>query len=133
MDFSINKESFLTALSTLSKITPNRTTLPVLSSVLIKTEDNNKVSLRATDLELEMVFFLNATILEQGEVCAPIYKLLEITQNILETEVSIHVNETKRMRIKNNTGKYLVSCLGTEEFPEKRNNEDNEETLSADF
>ena len=123
MDFTTNKSALLSALGTLSKITPTRTTLPVLSSVLIEAKEEGKVTLRSTDLELEMIFIIEANILEEGQVCAPIYKLLEITQNILEEEVSIHVNETNRMRIKNNTGKYVLSCTGTEEFPEKR--EDN--------
>ena len=123
MDFTTNKNALLSALGTLSKITPTRTTLPVLSSVLIEAKEEGKVTLRSTDLELEMIFIIEANILEDGQVCAPIYKLLEITQNILEEEVSVHVNETNRMRIKNNTGKYVLSCTGTEEFPEKR--EDN--------
>ena len=122
MDFTTNKAALLSALGTLSKITPTRTTLPVLSSVLIETKENNRINLRSTDLELEMTFIIEAAILEEGRVCAPIYKFLEITQNILEEEVSVHVNETNRMRIKNKTGKYILSCTGTEEFPEKREN-----------
>ena len=86
MDFTINKNALLSALGTLSKITPTRTTLPVLSSVLIETKETNIISLRSTDLELEMTFMIEAAILEEGHVCAPIYKLLEITQNILEEE-----------------------------------------------
>ena len=132
MDFSTNKNDFLSALTTLSKITPNRTTLPVLSSALIKAQDS-KITIRTTDLELEMTFVLRGTILKEGEVCAPIHKLLEITQNILDDEVSIHVNETNRMRIKNSKGKYLVACTGTEEFPEERNNEDNTQKIATEF
>ena len=133
MDFSINKETFLTALNSLSKTTPNRTTLPVLSSILIKTEDTKTVSLRTTDLEIEMVYLLDASVLEEGEVCAPIYKLFEIAQNILDSEISIHVNEAYRMRIKNNTGKYLLSCSNTEEFPDKREDENNQNQISTEF
>ena len=132
MDFSINKNEFLSALTTLSKITPNRTTLPVLSSAFIKAEEN-KISIRTTDLELEMVFLLEGTVLKEGEVCAPIHKLLEITQNILDNEISVHVNETNRMRIKNSKGKYLMACTGTEDFPEKRNNEQGEQKISTEF
>ena len=82
MDFTTNKNALLSALGTLSKITPTRTTLPVLSSVLIEAKEEGKVTLRSTDLELEMIFIIEANILEDGQVCAPIYKLLEITQNI---------------------------------------------------
>ena len=65
MDFSINKNEFLSALTTLSKITPNRTTLPVLSSAFIRAEEN-KISIRTTDLELEMVFFIRRDSVKRG-------------------------------------------------------------------
>ena len=120
MDFTIEKETLLSALTTLSKINPTRTTLPILSTVLLKTTSSDSVTLRSTDLEVEMEIKAGAKVLEQGETCAPIYKLLEITNTITETTVSINVNETQRMRIKTSTGKYLLMCNKTEEFPDTR-------------
>ena len=110
MDFAIEKNKLLSALTTLSKINPSRTTLPILSTVLIKTNNNSSVVFRTTDLEVEMEIDVEAKILEEGETCAPIYKLLEISNTISEDVVSINVNETQRMRIKTSTGKYLLMC-----------------------
>ena len=52
MDFTIDKERLLSALTTLSKINPSRTTLPILSTVMLKTKNMESVVLRTTDLEL---------------------------------------------------------------------------------
>ena len=120
MDFTIEKEDLLFTLTSLSKINPTRTTLPILSTVLIKTTGNNSVVFRSTDLEIEMEIKMQAKILEEGETCAPIYKLLEITNTITEKTISINVNETQRMRINTSTGKYLLMCNKTEEFPDER-------------
>jgi len=120
MDFTIEKETLLSALTTLSKINPTRTTLPILSTVLIKTTDSKKILFRSTDLEVELEIKVEAKVLEEGETCAPIYKLLEITNTISENSVSLNVNETQRMRIKTSTGKYLLMCNKTEEFPDQR-------------
>ena len=133
MDFTIEKETLLSALTTLSKINPTRTTLPILSTVLLKTTSPDSVTLRSTDLEVEMEIKAGAKVLEQGETCAPIYKLLEITNTITETTVSINVNETQRMRIKTSTGKYLLMCNKTEEFPDQRQINDEPKQISANF
>ena len=120
MDFCLNKIELLDALSTLIKITPNRTTLPILSTVLIKTKKGEGLVLRTTDLEVDMEISVDSQNLEQGEVCCPIHKLFDVASAISEEFVSINVNETNRMRIKTETGKYLIMCHKTEEFPEKR-------------
>ena len=133
MDFSIEKEELLSALSTLSKINPSRTTLPILSTVLIKTAGNNTLSFRSTDLEIEMEIKVKGKVLKEGETCAPIYKLLEITNAITDETVSININETQRMRINTSTGKYLMMCNKTEEFPEERKTEDSPIKISTQF
>ena len=133
MDFTIEKETLLSALTTLSKINPSRTTLPILSTVLIKTIDTDTVVLRSTDLEVELEIKASAKVLEEGETCAPIYKLLEITNTITEPSISLNINETQRMRIKTSTGKYLLMCNKTEEFPDQREFNDEPKQVSADF
>ena len=133
MDFTIEKETLLSALTTLSKINPTRTTLPILSTVFIKTNEEGKIILRSTDLEVEMEIYIKAKILEQGETCAPVYKLLEIANSITEDTISLNVNETQRMRIKTSTGKYLLMCSKTEEFPDQREFIDEPKKMSASF
>ncbi len=133
MDFTIEKDILLSTLTTLSKINPTRTTLPILSTVFIKTQDEGYVTLRATDLEVEMEMKVAAKILGAGETCAPIYKLLEIANSITEEVISINVNETQRMRIKTSTGKYLLMCNKTEEFPDERVFNDEAKKISASF
>ena len=133
MDFSIEKEDLLSTLSALSKINPSRTTLPILSTVLIKTAGESEVSFRTTDLEIDMEIKVEGKVLEQGEICVPIYKLLEITAAITDKTISININEAQRMRIKTKTGKYLLMCNKTEEFPEERLIEDEPTKISTQF
>jgi len=132
MNFSLKRLELIDTLSTLIKIVPNRTTLPILSTVFIKTTEKGLL-LRATDLEVDMVCILKAEILEEGEVCVPIGKLFEIANSIISEDLSINVNETQRMRIKTPTGKYTVVCQKTEEYPEKRDLGENKLNISADF
>ena len=111
MDFCLNKIELIEALSTLTKITPNRTTLPILSTVLIKTEGTEGVKLRATDLEVDLEIKLESQNLQEGEICCPLNKLFEIVNSVSEEFVSINVNETNRMRIKTKTGKIALKIF----------------------
>ena len=132
MNFSLKRLELIDTLSTLIKIVPNRTTLPILSTVFIKTTEKGLL-LRTTDLEVDMECLIDAEVLEQGEVCVPIGKLFEIGNSILAEDLSINVNETQRMRIKTSTGKYTVMCQKTEEYPEKRDLGENKLNISAQF
>ena len=134
MDFCLNKIELMDALSTLTKITPNRTTLPILSTVLIKTKGNEGVVLRSTDLEVDLEIYIDSQNLEAGEVCCPIHKLFEVINTVPEDLVSINVNETNRMRIKTKTGKYSIACQKTEEFPDQRDfTEENPPKIDGSF
>ena len=133
MNFSLNKNELTDALITLIKITPTRTTLPILSTVLIKTEEDKGVRIRTTDLEVDMEFFIQAKILEQGETCAPIHRLYEIINTLTEENLTININEAQRMKIKTQTGQYFISCNKTEEFPEDRLVEGEPTKISAKF
>ena len=53
MLFSIEKEIFLKGLSRVQGIVEKRNTIPILSNVLIET-DNDAIRLTATDLEVGM-------------------------------------------------------------------------------
>ena len=64
--------------------------------------------LRSTDLEVELEIKASAKVLEEGETCAPIYKLLEITNTITEPNISLNINETQRMKIITNRTLIMV-------------------------
>ena len=69
MKFSTSKNELQEALQKLSKATPLRSTLPILSCILIKAT-NEKTTLIATDLELTIDIKLSVSIEEEGSAAA---------------------------------------------------------------
>ena len=55
MKFTTTKENLFKALNETNKVIPVRTTLPILSCVLIQI-NNNEIKLIATDLEQTIIF-----------------------------------------------------------------------------
>ena len=70
MKFQIQREDLLIPLQKIIGAVEKRQTMPDLSNILIKAYDD-KISLTATDLEIELVTTLNIIADETGETTLP--------------------------------------------------------------
>ena len=67
MKINIERNDLLRVMSRAQSIVERRTTIPILSNILIEAFDN-KVSCRTTDLDIEIIDVLDATIEGPGAV-----------------------------------------------------------------
>ena len=116
MRISTSSEQLLKTLQKLSKGTPTRSTLPILSCVLFEAEVDN-VSLRTTDLEITINCKLEASIEQPGSAAIPLQTLMEITNEMSDTRITISVDEGQRVELITNTGTYDLMGKPEEEFP----------------
>ena len=128
MKFSINKKELLSALQLLSKATPVRSTLPIISSGLFVVK-NNKLFIRTTDLEISIKINCIISDAEDGNVAIPISKLLEITTAMPEDEINFNISENRRVNIICSSGNYTIGGQPNEEFPAEQKL-DNPQTLT---
>lgn len=70
MKFSINRTELANALSIVLKGVSTRSTLPVLSGILIEAA-GDKIILQATDLELSIQYSVAALVEEEGRTVVP--------------------------------------------------------------
>ena len=115
MKFSTSKQELQTALQKVFKATPTRSTLPILSCVLIETSQS-KTILRSTDLELTIQVELPVSVEIEGKVCLPIKTLLDITNELPETRITI-TEKKLNVTIETKFGKYNIMGKSYEEFP----------------
>lgn len=116
MKLTSDRSTLHTSLQQLGRVVPSRSTLPILSSVLLSTE-GGKLSIRATDLEISQVINLEASIDGEGSVAVPHRTLLDITNEMPEGELQIEVMEDRRINISTTFGNYSLMGKPTEEFP----------------
>ena len=76
MKFTIAKEQLIHGLQAVQNIVSSRTTLPVLSNVLLRGE-NNRLELTATDLDVTVSCGVGAEINKAGAVTVPVKDSLE--------------------------------------------------------
>ena len=77
MEFAIEREEFIRGLSRVQSIIEKRTTLPILSNVLLETKED-ALQIVGTDLEVGIKGLFSANIKEPGSITVPAKKLFAI-------------------------------------------------------
>ena len=130
MKISTSKSELQSALQKLSKATPTRSTLPILNSVLFMAE-NEGVLLRTTDLEITIIVPLDASLENTGSAAVPLHTLLEITNELPETRITITIDAQNRVELSTEIGVYDLMGKPADEFPAIPD-VDNQKSLAMD-
>jgi DNA polymerase-3 subunit beta len=115
MKVSIARAELLETLSIVSKGLSSRTTLPILSGVLL-TAQNNELGLNSTDLEISIKTASKARTEEPGSVVVPGKLITDIVRSLPEAAVSIETIQGGAT-ISCGQSSFTVKTLSAEDFP----------------
>ena len=118
MSFEINNSLLNDALKSLNRVVPTRTTLPILSCVLLNS-DGQKLSVRSTNLEVSMEFSLEAKIDEPVNIAIPLSKILNVTTSLKNETLKVVIKENFKIKITTAFGEYNIMGVSPEDFPNK--------------
>ena len=93
MEFHINRDLFLGGIQKTLGIVEKKTTMPILSNLLIRTQQN-RIQIIATDREIGLVADYEAEIIREGDITLSARKLHEMVREIRGE--MIHVSKTER-------------------------------------
>lgn len=114
MRFTITRENLLQGLGAVAGSIPSRTTLPVLSNILIEADDG-AVRMSGTDLDTAVSVRVAADVAEPGAITAPAKKLQEIARELPgAVEFS---TQGDAISIASGRTKYRLNGLPRDEFP----------------
>ena len=118
MELTFKKDDLLYSLQVLQGVASGRTTLPILSNVLIQAADG-KIECIATDLEVGIKIKVEGVIQEDGGITVSAKKLADIVKELPDNQ-TIHLVTTAndRVEITCGDGVYKIIGLSDEEFPE---------------
>jgi len=119
MMFSIQRETLLKPLLSLISIADKRHAIPVLANILIVVSKDNKLTLTATDLEVELIANLNLQgNIKEGTTTVPARKLMDICRSLPEGCVlEVALEKKHRMVIISNASRFSISTLPAGDFP----------------
>ncbi|MBH98880.1 MAG: DNA polymerase III subunit beta [Rhodospirillaceae bacterium] len=116
MKLSASRDSILKPLQSVIGVVERRQTMPILSNVLLVAVDN-KLTITATDLEVELVAETQVNVEEPGEITVPGRKLHDICRALPEDkDLEISTNEN-RLTVKASRSRFTLSTLKAEDFP----------------
>jgi DNA polymerase-3 subunit beta len=115
MKVTVTQENLSKALNTVSRVASSRTTLPILSSILIRT-DNSQLILATTNLEIAITESINAKIDSDGVVTVPARLITEFVQNLPKVNIDIELQDNKLL-IKAGHYTSTINTTNVDDFP----------------
>jgi DNA polymerase III subunit beta len=116
MRFTISREKLLEGLSNVQAAVPARSTLPVLSNLLVETTERG-VKFSATDLDIAISTEVSADVEMQGAITIPARKLAEIARELPPSPVKISSSGEARVAVECGRSKFKLLGLPKDEFP----------------
>jgi DNA polymerase-3 subunit beta len=116
MNLTISKEQLIAGLQAVQNVVSTRTTLPILSNVLLKAE-GERLELTATDLDVTITCSVEAKVKRPGGSTVPVKKLFGVIRELPAAEIELQVDEKNVCTIQAGSSLYKINGLGAEEFP----------------
>lgn len=116
MELAVSRTDLHKGLQKVLPAVPTKTTLPVLTNVLLRTSEGTIV-LTGTDLEISVTTSMPAEVTEGGAVAVSARTLGEIVRELPEIELHIACDERQRMTITTDRGTYTLLGQQAEDFP----------------
>ena len=116
MRFSINKMELQNALAVVMKGVSTRSTLPILSGILIEAA-NDAITLQSTDLELSVQVSAPALIEDPGRTVVPGKLFSDIVRSLPDAAVNVQTSEDADMQLTCDTSTFSIRTLNPDDFP----------------
>lgn len=116
MKLNVTQENLAKAVGTVGRVVSSRSSLPVLSNILLST-DTNRLKLAATNLEIGVTYWIGCKVDQEGAVTAPARLLGEFVSGLPAGNLEIAASETNTT-ITTPHYNSQINGISAEEFPQ---------------
>ena len=118
MKFSVNQQDLQQALSFCQGVIEKRSTLPILSNILLDVKDS-KLIITATDLDLIFIHDLNnIEILEEGKTTTSSSIMYDIVRKFSSgKKINLTLNNSNKLHLESDKSIFNLNCIDASEFP----------------
>src|SRR5260370_31355832 len=107
MKFSLSKDKLLEGLSTVQNVVSARTTLPILSNVLLQAIDG-EIRLTTTDLDVGVRVSVEARVERTGATTLPARRLFSIVRELPSSEIYFDVDTKNLASIRSGSSYFKI-------------------------
>jgi len=116
MHFIVNKGLFFNALQKIIGVIPSKTSIPILSSILLELSDE-KLTITGTDLEISVSADVRVKVEIPGAVTVPAKLLVDIVRELPDVPIEMLTDDRSNITLKTEKGVYRLSGETKDEFP----------------
>lgn len=115
MQLQVTQENLNKALANVARIANSRTTLPILSNVLLKTV-NNRLSIAATNLDIAITHYVGAKVTQEGSITVPARLMQDFVNSLPAGTITLKLEDHK---LHVSAGQYqsTINGVSAEDFP----------------
>jgi len=118
MKLQCTQEDLAKGLSIASRAVATRHVLPVLGNVMLSAEDESRLKLSATNLEISISCWVNARVEEKGAITVPARLLSDLVNSLPPERIDMElVERTQTLNLKCARFEANVKGIAAEEFP----------------
>ena len=115
MKLQVTQENLSRALGTVARVASSRSTLPILSNVLIKTE-NNRLCVSATNLDIAITHRIGSKIEAEGSITVPAKLMQDFVSSLPDGVINLELDSTK-LKIATDQYQSTINGVSAEDFP----------------
>jgi DNA polymerase-3 subunit beta len=116
MRFIVNSTKLLKALDNVQGVVDKKNITPILSNVRLSAKDNQLI-INATDMDLDIVEFIESEVLEEGSTTASAYMMFETVKKLPNGSNMEFSLVDEQLMMKCGKFKANLQCLPVEDFP----------------
>ena len=118
MEFVIKQNILKEELGFVQGIVEKKSTIPVLSNILIESIGEGTIRIVGTDLDVTIRCEAEADIKEAGSMCIQARKLFDIVRLLPEADVHFKKDENEWVRLTCDKSKFRLAGVSRDQFPE---------------
>jgi DNA polymerase III subunit beta len=117
MELKIGAQELARALGRSQGIVEKKSTMPILSHVLIEAKKGNVLHVSATDLDLSVSSEHPCEVAREGALAVPAKHLFEIVRSLPEQEVTLKKAGNNYLEVRSGPSEFRIVGLPAEDFP----------------
>ena len=118
MEFTIKQSVLKDELGYVNGIVEKKSTIPVLSNILIESVGENSIRILGTDLDVTIRCEAEADIKQSGSMCIQARKLFDIVRLLDDGDVHFKKEENEWVNMSCGRSKFKLAGVSREQFPE---------------
>lgn len=117
MQLTVSKDTLMLALGRAQGIVGKKTTMPVLSNILLETISSDRFTVIATDLDIFSKGEYEALIKGEGRICVNARDLHDITRNLPAGNIQLELTDSSMVRVTSGNITFNIRTTNVDDYP----------------